>query len=224
MVGGKAMPFYTKNIEEHIKHQNTKDILEDIREKLAVLLKPMIDSDAESSTESDSGAIAATKCNLKAILLKRNITALKHDVDNYLVLMNQQNEMEIRAFCSSLSKNYKLLAMQHALGNRMRQSQISTTSDIGSEIYSNRSFTGSSSSSHIISYIDYHQSVIKRRRRLKTQLKNNHKLKNQLRANSKSKSSLNRCTENDSARCSSSSDSNFQLQRRHSDSICSMVS
>lgn len=226
-ISTKSMPFHMKNFEDHIKQQNTKDILEEIRDKLEILLKPIVtDIENESSTESDD--IGSSKNNSRTISIERNISALKRDVDNYLILMNQQNEMEIRAFCSGLSKNYKLLTIQHALNNRMRRPRIST-SDFGSEVYSNRSFTDSSSGSQIVSrYIDYHQSsVVRRPRRLKNQRKNNQKWKNnQLRHIPSSKYALKcknvqKTRENVSIRCSSSSDSNFRLQRRHSDSLCS---
>lgn len=159
----KLLPFYMKNIEDQLNQQNTKDILEEIRDKLTVLLKPPIETEQESSTESDG--IGSSKCNSKTNdSLVRNISELKHDVDNYLVMLNQQNELEIRAFCSGLSKNYKLLTIQHALDNRTR-SKLST-SDIGSELYSN----SNSSSSH------HHQLLVRRRRRLKNQMKRNRKL------------------------------------------------
>lgn len=164
-INKKLMPFYMRNIEDQLNHQNTKDILEEIREKLTVLMKPNSDSEHESSTESDG--ISSSKSNSKTVLLMRNITALKHDVDNYLVMMNQQNELEIRAFCSGLSKNYKLLTMQHALDKSTRRPKLST-SDIGSEVYSNSN--SNSSSSH------HHQTPVRRRRRLKYQLKRNRKL------------------------------------------------
>ncbi|XP_055311009.1 dentin sialophosphoprotein [Sitodiplosis mosellana] len=213
-LNNKLMPFYMRNIEDQLNHQNTKDILEEIREKLAVLMKPSSDSEHESSAESDG--ISSSKSNSKTVSLMRNITALKLDVDNYLVMMNQQNELEIRAFCSGLSKNYKLLTMQHALDNRTRRPKLST-SDIGSEVYSNsniNSNSNSSSSSH------HHQSQDRRRRRLKNQMKRNQGTKNQMRTWKNQSKILLNTYENDSIRCSSS-DSNFQLQRRHSDSICS---
>lgn len=161
-INNKLMPFYMRNLEDQLNHQNTKDILEEIRDKLAVLMKPSNNLEQESSTESDG--IGSSKSSSKTVSLMRNITALKHDVDNYLIMMNQQNELEIRAFCSGLSKNYKLLTMQHALDKRIRR-PILSTSDIGSEVYSN----SNSSSSH------HHQSLVRRRRRLKSQMKRNRK-------------------------------------------------
>lgn len=160
----KLLPFYMKNIEDQLNQQNTKDILEEIRDKLAVLLKPAIQAEHESSTESDG--IGSSKSNTKTNdSLMHNVVELKHDVDNYLVMLNQQNELEIRAFCSGLSKNYKLLTMQHALDNRTQHLKVST-SDIGSELYSN----SNSSSSH------HHQSLNRRKRRLKNQMKRSRKL------------------------------------------------
>lgn len=252
----KLLPFYMKNIEDQLNHQNTKDILEEIRDKLTILMNPNADTEHESSTESDG--VDSSKSNSKTVSLVRNITALKHDVENYLILMNQQNELEIRAFCTGLSKNYKLLTMQHALDNRTRRPKVST-SDIGSEVYSN---SNSSSSRHL------DQSLVRRKRRLKNQMKRNRKFvfwhrisfyssnfdkffssfpqiflkfclffscfnnfcakknvsfsegKNQMRTwKNQSKNSLIQL-EHGSIRYSSS-DSNFQLQRRHSDSICS---
>lgn len=172
----KLLPFYMKNIEDQLNHQNTKDILEEIRDKLTILMDPNADEEHESSIESDG--IGSSKSNSKAISLMRNITALKHDVDNYLVLMNQQNELEIRAFCTGLSKNYKLLTMQHALNNRIRRPKLST-SDIGSEVYSNSNSISNSSSSHHHrqqqQQQQHHQSLVRRKRRLKNQMKRNRK-------------------------------------------------
>lgn len=158
-ISNKSIPFYMKNIEDQLNHQSTKEILEEIRNKLIVLIEPI--SNSESSTES---VIGSSRNNSRTVSLMRDITALKQDVDNYLLLMNQQNELEIRAFCSGLSKNYKLLTMQHALNNRMRRSKQSN-SDIGSDMYSN--------SSHHHHY--HYESLLRRRRRLKNQLKRNRK-------------------------------------------------
>lgn len=183
----KLLPFYMKNIEDQLNQQNTKDILEEIRDKLTVLLKPLPslppaidDTEHESSTESDGMGESSSKCNSSSIAkpdsLIRNINALKRDVDNYLVLLNQQNELEIRAFCSGLSNNYKLLTMQHALGNRTRR-QKGSTSDIGSELYSNSNSSGSGSqhNHHHHHHHPNNPSLVRRRRRLKNQMKRNRK-------------------------------------------------
>lgn len=163
----KMLPFYMRNIEDQLNHQNTKEILEEIRDKLAVLTKSNNnETEPDSSTESDGIGSSKISNNSKTISLLRNIIALKHDVDNYLVMMNQQNELEIRAFCSGLSQNYKLLTMQHALNNRTRRPKLST-SDIGSEVYSN----SSGSQQH-----QNHQALVRRRRRIKNQMKRNRKL------------------------------------------------
>lgn len=107
----KSLAFYLNKCDDQEHYQNTKDILQEIREKLNYLLLPSV---AISSAISRSFADQNPEKNE----LQYNILSLKDDLDNYLSLMNKSNELEIKQFCTGLSKNYKLLTIQNALENR----------------------------------------------------------------------------------------------------------
>lgn len=117
----KSLSMYLKKCENQIHYQNTKDILEEIREKLDSLLttktsgqrtKDLYDKEATAGMEAKDGSNDGS--------LHENILSLRNDLENYLKMMNRQNEIEIKQFCSGLSKNYKLLTIQQALENKAR--------------------------------------------------------------------------------------------------------
>lgn len=233
----KSLSFYLKNSEDRVHYQNTKDILEEIREKLTMLLTPTDNSLNGSTTkiiksstfsengtdESDTGhSSAQDDVKSETDSLKQNILTLKHDLERYLKLMNQQNEMEIKQFCTGLSKNYKLLTIQHALENKARSK--ASVSDNSSELYSSRSYCSSSrgttdSSSHDISL--YTENGLAPSSDILYVRDGFNYEPNQLRKNDTQKFRIGTADSNDSIRCSSGSDSNFHLQRRASDSISS---
>lgn len=111
----KSLAFYLKKCEDQVHYQNTKDILEEIREKLNKLLSPVSQI---ASINANPFVGDSTIENPQGVGLQENILSLKGDLDNYLSLMNKSNEMEIKQFCTGLSKNYKLLTIQNALQNR----------------------------------------------------------------------------------------------------------
>lgn len=194
-----TMSFFAKNCDDQVHCQNTKAILEEIHVKLSQLLIQPTDAQprrtTSDSSDSDISRIASDASG-DTDSLKTNIQTLQRDLGNYLKLMNEQNEMEIRQFCSGLSKNYKLLTMQHALANKSRtRSNRVALDQSGSDAYSNRSYCSSSSC-----FADYGlapQSDILYVR--------------------------NAFNYDDSHQTSRKSmlDGNFQLQRRHSDSVYS---
>lgn len=223
----KQMPKYVKNCNEQVHCHHTKDILKDIYEKLTLLTTNPTDSttpvttttatnttdDSNSSngSGSDTGNSRKYDDDTKSEdnnPLKNSIAMLKKDLENYLKLMNEQDELEIKQFCSGLSKNYKLLTMQHALAKRTRSNN---NADNGSELFSNHSCcsSGHGSDGSNVVYSDMsseHYENVNADRKIK-----NNDLQN-FRARAESI---------DSVQCSSGSDSNFQLHRRHSDSACS---
>lgn len=248
----KSTTIYMKNCGDQVFCQHTKDILKDIHEKLTLLTNPTDeratdtltdDSDSNGSNKNGTSDDNAEQCRDEDLQknetdsLKNSIQTLKRDLEAYLKLMNEQDEMEIKRFCSGLSKNYKLLTMQHALANKSRSmarngivavttspsasnaslkttSTTATAADNISELYSNRSYCSSgrgsgSSADYALTptsdqgsdnYVD-----------LNATRKSTHVELRPFRPRTESI---------DSVRCSSGSDSNFQL-RRHSDSACS---
>lgn len=119
----KSLAFYLKKCEDQVHYQNTKDILEEIREKLNGLLVGSTTPPVNSNPFIESDNLPKS-----SVQMQNNIQSLKGDLDNYLSLMNKSNEMEIKQFCTGLSKNYKLLAIQNALENRGRLAKCADSS------------------------------------------------------------------------------------------------
>lgn len=115
----KSLSLYLRKCENQVHYQNTKDILEEIREKLDALITSK--SAQNDPFDQDADKVDADENNASDDKsLQNNILSLRNDLENYLKLMNRQNEIEIKQFCSGLSKNYKLLTIQQALENRAR--------------------------------------------------------------------------------------------------------
>lgn len=203
-----TMSFFMKNCDDQVHCQSAKVILEEIHEKLSQLLIQPTESKVSrrttttsvDSSDSDMGRTIVSDAT-ETDSLKLNIATLRRDLENYLKLMNEQNEMEIRQFCSGLSKNYKLLTMQHALANKSRTTANRTVSDqSGSDVYSSRSYYSSGCNSGSSYYNDYAMAppsdILYVRNAFNSDDSNQVSHKSTL-------------------------DSNFQLQRRHSDSVYS---
>lgn len=210
----KPMPAFLKSCGDQVHCQHTKDILKDIYEKLTLLTinptEPTTTTTTTTSEDSNSSCGGSTSSQKRGedaksedSSLKNSISTLKRDLEAYLKLVNDQDEMEIKQFCSGLSKNYKLLTMQHAMAKKARPG-----ADNASETYCSRSYCSSgrgSGGSHAVSL--YSDMSAERGRDAGRKPK-----RDDFRA---------RTASIDSVRCSSGSDSNFQLHRRHSDSACS---
>lgn len=216
----RTMSFFMKTAEDPVHFQNTKGILEEIHVKLSQLLTQPTDTSNKEEMAAPVTPVAETDA------LKMSIQTLRQDLQNYLKLMNEQNEMEIRQFCSGLSKNYKLLTMQHALAAKVRTKAPHASEQSGSDAYSNRSYYSSSrhsTSSYFNDYAVAPPSDI-------LYARNAYNYDDSGRETSR-KSTLNssdappkfhsRAESNEFVRYSSGSDTNFQLQRRHSDSVYS---
>lgn len=137
------MQMQKSQYEEFLNFHNTRNMLEVIRTKLENLLESTTPSTATSATGESSNHSPSSFQNNPFIInnhnasklnqnnlrhsppaphrnatpteLEKNIINLKIDIDSYLKLMNQQNEAEIKQFCTGLSKNSKLLTLQNAV-------------------------------------------------------------------------------------------------------------
>lgn len=121
----KSLALYLRKCENQMHYQHTRDILEDIREKLDALLdsKASRKDTTADAVETSSAATTVADDNTTTASEKAmhdNIQTLRNDLESYLKMMNRQNEMEIKQFCSGLSKNYKLLTIQQAMENKAR--------------------------------------------------------------------------------------------------------
>lgn len=115
----KSLALYLRKCENQIHYQNTRDILEDIREKLDALLESKATATRKDGQEAETASVDdSTTSSEKA--MHENIQSLRNDLEGYLKMMNRQNEIEIKQFCSGLSKNYKLLTIQQAMENKAR--------------------------------------------------------------------------------------------------------
>lgn len=116
----KSLALYLKQCEETTNVQNTTDILEGIRKKLAFLL--------EQAAKTDIPGIA----DAKPTDLAKNIQSLKSELDSYLQRIKSKKDLEIQQLCTGLSKNTKMLTIKKALENRSRKN--SQTDDDGYEV------------------------------------------------------------------------------------------
>lgn len=122
-----------KHYEDNLSFQQTRSILEDIRQKLNHLLNANNDSNPFRSLDMER------KKTEHQIKLEEEIIKLKNDLDEYLLIINQENEKEIKKLCAGLSKDTKLLTLQNALVNKTRSSSIEENPY---QIYHNLEFRG----------------------------------------------------------------------------------
>lgn len=117
----KSLAFYLKRCEDQVHYQSTKDILEDIREKLNALLtnNSTPPTNANSNPFNDNGG-PNLEAGSRSSSLRASIRSLKGGVENYLNIMNKPQETEIKNFYEGLTKNDKLLTIQNAFENRAR--------------------------------------------------------------------------------------------------------
>lgn len=94
-----------------IDYHQTREILVNIRGKLDDLLE----KHRTNSTQQPSkqGPVSDSE-------LERNIISLKDDLENYLVVMNEKQEDELRRFSAGLTSETKMLTVKKALDNRSK--------------------------------------------------------------------------------------------------------
>lgn len=115
--------------EEYLEFHNTRNILEQIRGKLNVLLEQR--TNVQNNSDSGQGLSQAE------IELEEKITNLKSDLEGYLQSMNQKNENEIKRFCKGMSKDAKMVAVQNAVEHRHRSRGSSVNFENDYEVLEN---------------------------------------------------------------------------------------
>lgn len=226
----RTMSFFMKTTEDPAHFQNTKGILEEIHVKLSQLLTQPTDTSNKqrrrTTDTSDAETVAPVTPVAETDALKISIQTLRQDLENYLKLMNEQNEKEIRQFCSGLSKNYKLLTMQHALAAKGRIKASHASDQSGSDAYSNLSYYSSSRQSTSSYFNDYPMAPPSDILYVRNAFNHDDSgremsRKSTLNSSDSSPKFHSHTASSEFVRYSSGSDTNFQLQRRQSDSLYS---
>lgn len=109
-----SVDLYPKRYEEQLHFQNTRELLEDVRDKIRLLTKTQ-ESDKHSpnnSPEDHKGDEVIPK------ELHTMINTLKQELELYLDRMNQHSELEIRQLCTGLVKNQHIVKMKNAFERR----------------------------------------------------------------------------------------------------------
>ncbi|XP_060660021.1 RING finger protein B [Drosophila nasuta] len=89
---------YAKRYEDQLHFQNTRELLEDVRDKIR-LLQPTPTTDIPQELEG-------------------MIQTLKDELESYLQRMNQHSELELRQLCSGLGRQQHVLRLQNAFERR----------------------------------------------------------------------------------------------------------
>lgn len=106
---GKAS--FEGNYIDVIDYHQTREILVNIRSKLDDLLEKHRTNTTKQQPKQ--GAISDSE-------LERNIISLKKDLENYLIVMNEKQEDELRRFSAGLTSETKMLTVKKALDNRSK--------------------------------------------------------------------------------------------------------
>ncbi|XP_030369014.1 homeobox protein prospero [Scaptodrosophila lebanonensis] len=111
---------YGKRYEDQLHFQNTRELLEDVRDKIRLLSRSRTDlHDERSSGSSSSGSEIPKE-------LECMIQTLKQELESYLQRMNQHSELEIRQLCSGLGKNQHVVKIQNAFERRRNSFNLGT--------------------------------------------------------------------------------------------------
>ncbi|KAH8254400.1 hypothetical protein KR032_009871 [Drosophila birchii] len=102
---GGAGESFAKRYEDQLHFQNTRELLEDVRDKIRLLSR---------ATPSP----AATPPPDVPKELEGMIHTLKHELESYLQRMNQHSELELRQLCSGLGRQQHVVRLQNALERR----------------------------------------------------------------------------------------------------------
>lgn len=125
----KSLALYLKKCDDSLTMQNTREFLEDIRSKLNVLLEnharhsqaQLMRSGGASSADSANHPSKSSEQSVyekSVALIERQIEKLKLDLDSYLRLFNQPNELQIKQLCTGLAKDVRIQTVQNAIENR----------------------------------------------------------------------------------------------------------
>ncbi|XP_055854008.1 uncharacterized protein LOC129917846 [Episyrphus balteatus] len=108
---GNSLDHFLKKYDDQIHFQNTRELLEDVRDKIRLL---------SESSEATITARTGGNNNKKNLPheLDTMIKALKGELESYLERMNHHSEMEIRQLCTGLVKNQNIVRMKKAFERR----------------------------------------------------------------------------------------------------------
>jgi len=110
---GRAEETYAKRYEDQLHFQNTRELLEDVRDKIRLLSRAT--PPASSATTPTPASTPPTDVPKE---LEGMIHTLKHELESYLQRMNQHSELELRQLCSGLGRQQHVVRLQNALERR----------------------------------------------------------------------------------------------------------
>ncbi|XP_017097473.2 uncharacterized protein [Drosophila bipectinata] len=109
--GDAGSETYAKRYEDQLHFQNTRELLEDVRDKIRLLSRATPQSSA-APTPSVTPPPDVPK------ELEGMIHTLKQELESYLQRMNQHSELELRQLSSGLGRQQHVVRMQNALERR----------------------------------------------------------------------------------------------------------
>ena len=116
-----SVDLYPKRYEEQLHFENTRELLEDVRDKIRLL----------TQTQEKVGIPQPTLNSPKEDYIPQElhtmINTLKRELELYLARMNQHSELEIRQLCSGLVKNQHIVKMKNAFERRR---SLTETNDV----------------------------------------------------------------------------------------------
>ncbi|EDV59619.1 uncharacterized protein LOC6541034 [Drosophila erecta] len=108
---GVAEETFAKRYEDQLHFQNTRELLEDVRDKIRLLSRATPQNSASPTPASTPPSDVPKE-------LEGMIHTLKHELESYLQRMNQHSELELRQLCSGLGRQQHVVRMQNALERR----------------------------------------------------------------------------------------------------------
>ncbi|XP_065370142.1 box A-binding factor [Calliphora vicina] len=107
---------YPKRYEEQLHFQNTRELLEDVRDKIRLLTQ------TQEAEKQQQQQLVANHVEDKEEHIPKElhsmINTLKQELELYLERMNQHSELEIRQLCTGLVKNQHIVKMKNAFERR----------------------------------------------------------------------------------------------------------
>ncbi|XP_043662165.1 uncharacterized protein LOC122626103 [Drosophila teissieri] len=102
---------YVKRYEDQLHFQNTRELLEDVRDKIRLLSRATPQASASPTPASTPPTDVPKE-------LEGMIHTLKNELESYLQRMNQHSELELRQLCSGLGRQQHVVRLQNALERR----------------------------------------------------------------------------------------------------------
>ncbi|KAM7345105.1 uncharacterized protein ACRADG_011555 isoform 1-T2 [Cochliomyia hominivorax] len=112
-----SVDLYPKRYEEQLHFQNTRELLEDVRDKIRLLTQTQ-ESNQQQALASPANSTDPEKEDYIPKELHSMINTLKQELELYLDRMNQHSELEIRQLCTGLVKNQNIVKMKNAFERR----------------------------------------------------------------------------------------------------------